>query len=177
VKALQIIDAARGLGVTLSIDGDSLLLRSDLPRPQEVLDALSRHKSEIVSFLQTDRSGWSAQDWRAFFDERAAIAGFDGGLPRHEAEAGAFRACVVEWLSRNPVRSEEDRCSWCGGRERGDNGLLPFGADGAGHAWLHSACWRPWHEHRQAQAVDFLRAIGFAAPSESPNDFAKNGGA
>jgi hypothetical protein len=40
VKALQIIDAARAVGVTLSIDGDSLLLRSGSPPPQEVLDVL-----------------------------------------------------------------------------------------------------------------------------------------
>jgi len=43
--------------------------------------------------------------------------------------------------------------------------LLPFGADRVGHAWLHSTCWRPWHEHRQTQAIGFLRALGFAAPS------------
>ena len=33
MKALQIIDAARAVGVTLSIDGDSLLLRSGSPPP------------------------------------------------------------------------------------------------------------------------------------------------
>jgi hypothetical protein len=177
VKALQIIDAARAVGVTLSIDGDSLLLRAGSPPPQEVLDALSRHKREVISFLQSDRSGWTAEDWQALFDERAAIAEFDGGLPRPEAEAGAFGACVVEWLNRNPVRSAPDRCCWRGGGERGDNVLPPFGADRAGHTWLHSSCWRPWHEHRQAQAIAFLRALGIAAPSQFPNDFAKNGSA
>jgi len=27
-------------------------------------------------------SDWSAEDWQAFFDERAGVAEYDGGLPR-----------------------------------------------------------------------------------------------
>jgi hypothetical protein len=177
VNALLIIDAARAAGVTVSIDGDSLLLRSGSPPPREVIDALCRHKNEVIDFLQSDRSGRTAQDWRAFFDERAAIAEFEGGLPPRDAEDRAFSACVVEWLNRNPIRSTPNRCCWCGGGEREENALLPFGTEHAGHAWMHSACWRPWHEHRQAQAVDFLHALGIAAPIEFPRDFAKNGDA
>jgi hypothetical protein len=177
VKALQIIDAVRAVGVTLSIDGDSLLLRSGSRPPQEVLDALTRHKREVMDLLRSDRSGWSAQEWQAFFEERAVIAEFNGGLPRQEAEARAFAACVVEWLNRNPVRSALDSCCWCGGGEREGNVLLPFGTERAGNAWMHGRCWQQWREHRQAQAVSFLQALGIAAPSEFPNDFAKNRGA
>ena len=176
VKALQIIDAARAVGVTLSIDGDSLLLRSGSPPPQEVLDALTRHKGEVINFLRPDRSGWSAQEWQAFFKDWAAAA-FDGGLPRQEAEARAFGACVVEWLNRNPVRSTPERCCGCDGGEREDNVLLPFGIERTGHAWMHSRCWRPWHEHRQTQAIAILQALGIAGSIEFPNDFAKNRGA
>ena len=117
VKVPEIIAAARAAGVTLSIDDDSLLLRSSRPAPQEVVEALSRHKSEVIDHLQSDR-GWTAEDWHVFFKDRAAIAEFDGGLPRQEAEAHAFGACVVEWLNRNPVRSAPDRCWWCGGGAR-----------------------------------------------------------
>jgi hypothetical protein len=53
--------------------------------------------------------GWSREDWQVFFEERAGIAEFDGGLPRLEAEARAFTCCVAEWLNRNPVRSPPDR--------------------------------------------------------------------
>jgi hypothetical protein len=80
VNALLIIDAARAAGVTVSIDGDNLLLRSGSPPPQAVIDALSRHKREVIDFLRSDRSGRTAQDWRAFFDERAAITEFRGGF-------------------------------------------------------------------------------------------------
>src|SRR5277367_5962329 len=110
VKVVQIIDAARAVGVTLLIDGDGLLLRSVSPPPPEVLDALTRHKREVMEFLRSDRSGWSPQEWQAFFEERAVIAEFNGGSTRLEAEARAFGACVVEWLNRNPVPSAPDRC-------------------------------------------------------------------
>ncbi|SHG79058.1 hypothetical protein SAMN02745157_4839 [Kaistia soli DSM 19436] len=32
---------------------------------------------------------WTAEDWQALYDERAAIMEFDGGLPRKIAEATA----------------------------------------------------------------------------------------
>lgn len=40
---------------------------------------------------------WDAEDWLAFYEERAAIAEFDGGLSRADAEALAYKACVQEW--------------------------------------------------------------------------------
>ena len=175
MNALRIIEAGRAAGVSVSIDGETLLLKSESPAPREVIDAFSRHKSEVIDFLRSDRGGWTVENWQAPFEGRAAIAEFEGGLPRREAEAGAFMACVVEWRNRNPVHSTPDRCCWCGGGERGNNVLLPF--EVAGHAWLHNVCWRPWHEHRQAQAIAFLQGLGIAVPRDFPNDFAKNGGA
>jgi len=47
----------------------------------------------------------------------------------------------------------------------------------AARAWLHSAFWRPRHEHRLVRAVNFVQALGNVAPSEFSNDFAKNVGA
>lgn len=43
-----------------------------------------RHKPGIVALLRPGRDGWSADDWLAFFDERAGIAEFDGESPRAE---------------------------------------------------------------------------------------------
>ena len=95
-----------------------------------------------AALLRTGRDSWSGEDWRAFFDERAGIAEFDGGLPRLEAEARAFTCCVAEWLNRNPVRSSSDRCLRCGEAEKGRDPLLPFGTETTGHAWLHSTAGR-----------------------------------
>jgi hypothetical protein len=161
---------ARAVGIEIGLDGADLLLKAASKPPAEVLHALARHKAEIVALLRPGRDGWSAEDWQVFFDERAGIAEFDGGLPRIGAEARAFAWCVVEWMNRNPIRSAPDRCCWCGGDEREDNVLLPFGA---GHSWLHSACWLPGYKYRQSEAVAFLRELGIAAPPDFPNDFGK----
>ncbi len=57
---------------------------------------------------------WDAEDWRAYFDERAGIAGHDGGLSRVDAKQRAFECCVMEWLWRNPPpASGPERCAHC----------------------------------------------------------------
>ena len=104
-----------------------------------------------MALLRPGEDGWSGEDWRAFFDERAGIAEFDGGLPRDQAEARAFACCVAEWLNRNPVRSPPGRCLGCGGSEHAHDTLLPFGTEPTGHAWLHSRCWPAWHAGRKAE--------------------------
>ena len=102
MSAAEALKAARGAGVHLEIDGDDLVLEAASAPPAAVLDPLSRHKAGVVALLRPGDDGWSAEDWQAFFDERAGIAEFDGGLPRAEAEARAFACCVAEWLNRNP---------------------------------------------------------------------------
>src|SRR6476646_6749054 len=41
-----------------------------------VLDALFQYKIGIVALLRPGRDGWSAEDWQAYFDERAGVAEF-----------------------------------------------------------------------------------------------------
>ena len=127
------------------------------------------------ALLRTGRDSWSREDWRAFFDERAGIAEFDGGLPRLEAEARAYACCVAEWLNRNPAHSPPDRCLRCGGVEHADDPLLPFGTETTGHAWLHSQCWSAWSAARHAEADAALKAAAIATPTEFPNDLDKKG--
>jgi hypothetical protein len=110
---------------------------------------------------------WDADDWQAFFDERAAVAEYEGGLPRAEAEADAFACCVVEWLNRNPARSSPVICCWCGVVEREDKPLLPFGLGSAGQAWLHDTCWMPWRKRRETEALAALAASGVTEPLHS----------
>ena len=164
MSAAEALKAARAAGVHLGIDGDDLVLEASTPPPAAVLDALSRHKAEIVVLLRPAGDGWSAEDWQFFFDERAGIVEFDGGLPRPEAEAQAFACCVVEWLNRNPERLPAGRCRGCGDREYAHDPLLPYGVEPTGHVWLHSRCWPAWSEARQAKAVSALTAMGIIAP-------------
>ena len=168
MSAVEALKAARAAGVELALDGDDLVLEAASAPPAAVLDALSRHKAEIVALLRPGRDGWSAEDWQVFFDERAGIVEFDGGLPRAEAEAQAFACCVVEWLNRNPERSPAGRCLGCGDREHAHDPLLPYGVEPTGHAWLHSRCWPAWYEARKAKAVSALAAMGISAPVVRP---------
>jgi hypothetical protein len=160
MSAFQALKAARDGGIRIVIDRDAITLDADAAPPAAVLTLLSRHKAGVVALLRTGSDGWSGEDWRALFDERAGIAEFDGGLPRASAEARAFACCVAEWLNRNPVRSPPGRCQGCGGSERAHDKLLPFGAEQTGHAWLHSRCWGAWRASRKSEAVAALSALG-----------------
>ena len=42
--------------------------------------------------VPADAEPWGAADWRGYFDERAAVAEFDGAIPRAQAEA---QACLL----------------------------------------------------------------------------------
>jgi hypothetical protein len=162
MSAFEALKLARAAGIEINVDGDDLTLDADVAPPPAVLDLLARHKAQVIALLRPGRDGWSGEDWRALFDERAGIAEFDGGLPRDQAEARAFACCVAEWLNRNPVRSPPGRCLGCGGSDNAHEALLPFGTAPAGHAWLHSHCWLVWHADRKAEAGAALSDLGIS---------------
>ena len=85
------------------------------------------------------------------------------------------RRMIVEWLNAHPVASDPETCCWCGGAERSGDVLLPFGVAPTGHAWLHTNCWKPWHERRKAEALASLTSMPTFSRLGFPNDFAKNG--
>jgi hypothetical protein len=176
MSAADAIRAARAIGIDLGVDGDDLVLNATVPPPPALLALLSRHKVAILALLRPTEDGWSADDWRVFFGERAGIAEFDGGLSRQQAEARAFACCVAEWLNLHPVRSQPGHCLGCGGGEQTHDPLVPFGGQTSGHAWLHSRCWPAWHAGRKTEAIRALATMGIAAPAHFPDDFGKNGG-
>ena len=175
MRAAEALKMARAAGIKLGIDGDDLVLEASAPPRAAVLDLLSRHKAGIV-MLRSGGDGWWADAWQGFFDKRAGIPEFDGGLPRTQAEARAFAFCVVEWLNRNSTYSPAGSCLGCGGREHFHDLLLPFGIGCAGCVWLRSRCEPVWYLGRKAKAVATLAAMAVATPN-FPNDFGKNGDA
>ncbi len=175
MSAAESLKAARAAGVALRLDADDLVLEAAAPPPPVILNLLARHRSEIVALLRQGRDGWSPEDWQVFFEERAGITEFDGGLARPKAEVRAFGCCIVEWLNRNFVRSPPGRCLGCCGGDSSHDPLLPHGVENAGYAWLHSRCWVAWHAARRAEAVAALEAMGIKSPPGFPNDFGKNG--
>jgi hypothetical protein len=165
--AAQALQAARAAGILLRTEGNDLVLEAAAPPPSALLDLLSRHKAGIVRMLRRAKNGWSTEDWQVFFDERAGIAEFDGGLSRTQAEAQAFASCVVEWLDRNSEQAPPGRCAGCGEGGQAHDELLPFGTEATGHSWLHSRCWPAWHTARKAEAIATLATMGIDQPERS----------
>ena len=162
MSAFRALDAARAAGVDVRLDGINLAVSAASEPPIDVIDLLRRYKLSIVAVLQPIQP-WDATDWRAYFDERAAVAEFDHGLPRPEAEARAFEFCVSEWLRQHAVYSVSDRCLRCGDADRRDHPLLPIGIAGAGQAWLHIECSATWSAVRKVEAVAAMGAMGIVA--------------
>ena len=144
-----------------AIDGDDLMLEADAAPPAAVLDLLSRHKAGVIALLRTGSDGWSAEDWRAFFDERAGIAEFDGGLPRDrgrgprlrllrrrmaEPQSGALAAGPLPRLRRTRARPRRRCC-----RSAPNRPAMPGCIRAAGP---------PGTQARKAEAVAALAAIG-----------------
>jgi hypothetical protein len=161
MSAAEALRAARAAGVMVMPDGESLVLEAKAEPPKAVLDALCRHKLAILALLRSGQDVWTAEDWRARFDERAGFLEHDCGLLPVEAEVQAFEHCIIEWLNANPISSPAGRCTWCGKLETPSAMPLPFGA-GEHHAWIHSECWPAWHQSRRAEAVAALRTMGIA---------------
>ena len=160
MNAAEALKAAQVAGVRIMADGGDLLLDADAPPPTPVLDALKRYKAEIVALLASNAEEWSAEEWQAFFDERAGIAEFDGGQSRADADSVAFECCLAEWLNRHPERSDPGRCAWCQKPDRDGHAVIPFGTESHGHTWLHPECWNGWHTARKAESVAALSMMG-----------------
>lgn len=170
----EIMVGAAEDGVLLSLSpSGGLSAKGEQAAVDRWLPAIRQSKAAIVLLLRPDDGGWSSADWGIYYDERAAIAEFEGGLARADAEAQAFACCVWEWVDRHPVDTSPDRCLACGRQEAAANLLSPYGAEDHGHAWLHSSCWPGWHEARKAEAVVALVNAGINMPPKFSNDFGK----
>ena len=126
---------------------------------------LRASRVEIQSAL--GRSPPTAEDWREFFEERAAIIEFDGGVDRQEAERRAFECCVVDWLNANrPVQNDPEHCLHCGMALNAYNAIAVV-ADPSERLWLHHRCHGAWLDRRKNMAVAALRDCSLVPPGYS----------
>jgi len=166
-------------GIRITAQGTRLVVDGPARELSDALIAeLQSTKADLLVALGAEPGGvWSGEDWRAYYDERAAMAEFDGGLSHLQAEARAFACCVAEWLTRQRASTRPGRCAWCGEDERPGATVLPFGVEASGHTWLHAGCWPAWHTAQRAEAVAALTGAGLKVPPEFLSDFGKNRGA
>jgi hypothetical protein len=85
----------------LQVKDERLALSSDVRPDDNLLHELRSAKPAIVAYLG-GLACWGEEDWNAFYEARAGIMEFDGGLPRAEAEATATGEVD---LLRNLVRA------------------------------------------------------------------------
>lgn len=109
-----------------------------------------------------DGSAWDATDWRTFYDERAGIAEFDGGLSRPDAEARAWECSVSHWINMTPPAiASADHCPVCGrpvGTIQAE--AIPTARPGGGHIWLHRGCHGQFMIRLRVDARRALVAMG-----------------
>ncbi len=84
------LDAA-GLGEQPIAVSSVSEVRSDLPTGIPQTTPLGK----VVAKSKLPPEILNAEDWRAFYDERAAILEYDGGLSREQADRLAYEAAVA----------------------------------------------------------------------------------
>lgn len=164
MSAAKLLEDVRASGIEVTLDGEFLSLKAANEPSPEVLKTLREHKSALLHLLQSEKSGWSVNEWREYFEERAAISEFDHGLPRTNAEINAFDLCVQEWLRQHTTTSAQGVCNQC---QQRDGLALPYltgeNIRNTPNVWLHHECADQWHEARRDSAIASLKAIGLRA--------------
>jgi len=106
------------------------------------------------------RTGWTAEDWGAFFHERAGIREHDGHQSRQEAERLALAELIEHWRAVHPMppSGRDNGCVHCrtGG---GDPNLVPHLAGSKGAFWLHTTCWPAFNQARRLEARAALEKL------------------
>ena len=161
MTAAKLLEGVRASGIEITVDGGFLSLKAANEPSPEMLETLREHKSALLQLLRSEACGWSADDWRDYFEERAAISEFDHGLRRTIAETNAFDLCVQEWLRQNPISSAPVICQQC---LQPTGSIKPYftGRDVhiPAYVWLHPNCTNQWHGVRRDSAIASLKALG-----------------
>ena len=85
-----ILDRLTSLGLSLSADGEKLVVKPKSALTDDIRALIREHKPELMAALSAPITAKEIeQSVSEFFEERAGIAEFDGGLSREEAEAQA----------------------------------------------------------------------------------------
>lgn len=161
MNVAKLLNDIRTSGIEVTADGEFLSLKAANEPTSKLLQTLKEHKPALLQFLRSETSGWSANEWRDYFAERAAISEFDHGLSRTNAEKNAFDLCVQEWLRQNPIYSAPGLCNQC----QQPTGLIqPYFTVSSIHhpasVWFHQQCMVQWHEARRDLATTALNALG-----------------
>jgi hypothetical protein len=175
LETLDLIARAELLyGGKIGLNANGPVWRNHTSQPlAEVMAILKERRLDVQAVLSArahatktrtrEPDTWGADDWRAFFDERAGIREFDGRLPRLEAERLALADCAEHWLQRNSPapHGPENGCWQCGGAGTEADGADPLTSRNCrgGVFWIHPRCWADYDAAAAAAAKAALGAI------------------
>ena len=118
MSTAEVLEAARGAGLHIALDGADLVLRSSGPPPSAILDLLRAHKAEIIAEIAA--AGIASQDaddavvdWRNWYKQRVVIWQFGRRYTRDEAERLAQTEAKDRWHRANGERVPHDLCAGC----------------------------------------------------------------
>ena len=87
MSVAETIRMAEASGIRFGVEGADLILDADLEPPVDIVNAIRQDKAGIIELLGPSGDRWTAEDWRALFDERAAIAEYERGASQEEAQS------------------------------------------------------------------------------------------
>jgi hypothetical protein len=123
MSAVEALRLAQENGIRLGVAGTDLILEADREPALKVLDALRRHKMDIVNLLAESETHGTAM------------------------ESADLELRTVEWLNRDSCRSSPGWCAWCDRPDKDGHAVVPFGTEN--HVWLHPECWGEWNRRRR----------------------------
>jgi hypothetical protein len=135
------------------------------PTLHRLVGHLSDAQAAEVIARELARPGWSARDWQAFFDERAAIAEHDQALGRHQAERAAYVQCIHRFLVRHPPGYRPDlQCLHCGDMVIKAESVPIVCPDNL-QRWVHKRCAVDYRLRRIEDARVCLERLGIIDPA------------
>ncbi len=104
----ELLDCARNSGLLMYTKAGRLIVVGPKPKNTNLLDRLQLAKAELISHLRADLTDGE------HFEERAAIAEYDGELSRAEAETlawGEWSAAIHRRSNRETELPANDTCT------------------------------------------------------------------
>jgi len=166
VNAQALIEELTERDIHLTVSGSGLRYRCPRGAMTPGLRAtLKARKPELISALRLNKpvpklDSWRAEDWKAYYAERAGIYEFDAHLPRRKAELRAIEDTTAEWLRRRPIDAEPSACAWCHKQDIGEHDIRVVEYRSGGNLWAHGGCWPALRDTWVFEADMALHAMG-----------------
>jgi hypothetical protein len=127
-------------------------------RPNEINE--KNEKTPSQGSAKPISATWTAEDWRVYYLERAAIREYDGGLTRAEADRRAWRETANRWWHEHGSRSAPNICCGCGKPVSGAD-AIPLPHDQRVH---NADCMSQFGRRWLNEAAEALAKFGIPTP-------------